>query len=309
MPHPPSTIVRMQPDAAPQLPVSPRVSAVGTTPSKPATAASIEKAIKVTIPSRPTPPSPVANLNPSLSLQKVVRDNARAINAAAPPAQLPSPHLTPRERSMSAHPAPASASARQQLASLGSRVTLNRLQNPQFQGTPSSAAVALLQPAFPGRGASERHGKEKVKKRVVLDAAAAAVEALAAAKADYDAARAAMGKLKAKSVADVCRLSHAPPAVRQLLQAACAAMGERGWGCGVMARCLGILRHRACSKLLNPVQANRVILSQTPAWSTCHVPVCSSGWLTCSLLLLTLLQRRRLKNIWLGGCCCCCCFR
>ena len=39
-----------------------------------------------------------------------------------------------------------------------------------------------------------------------------------------------MGKLKAKSVAEVCLLKQTPPAVRQLLHAACAAMGKSGRG-------------------------------------------------------------------------------
>jgi hypothetical protein len=96
--------------------------------------------------------------------------------------------------------------------------------------TPSSAAVAAV---VTGRGTSgAKVHKEKVTKVVMVDQSAAAAADAAAAGAEFDAARAAMGKLKAKSVAEVCQLKQPPPAVRQLLHAACAAMGKQarcGW--------------------------------------------------------------------------------
>ena len=75
-----------------------------------------------------------------------------------------------------------------------------------------------------------RGSKERAKKAVTMDVSASAAAALSAAIADFDAARVAMGKLKAKSVAEVCQLKQTPPAVRQLLHAACAAMGKSGRG-------------------------------------------------------------------------------
>ncbi len=95
----------------------------------------------------------------------------------------------------------------------------------QIKGTPSSAVAAV---AIPGRSADARGSKERAKKAVTLDASASAAAALSAAIADFEAARVAIGKLKARSVAEVCQLKQTPPAVRQLLHAACAAMGKSG---------------------------------------------------------------------------------
>jgi hypothetical protein len=99
-----------------------------------------------------------------------------------------------------------------------------RLQNAQFQGTPSSEAVALAVPTFPRK--AERSGRDKSKKYAVLDAAAAATAAAAAASAEFEAARAMMSKLKAKGLHELCQLKQSPPAVRQLLHAACAVIGN-----------------------------------------------------------------------------------
>ena len=86
-----------------------------------------------------------------------------------------------------------------------------------------SAAAAAVQA---GRGGA---GTSKGKKRVVLDDSAAAAAAATAAATDFEAAKAMMGKLKGKGLGEVCGLKAPPPALRQLLHAACAAMGE-GWG-------------------------------------------------------------------------------
>lgn len=110
-----------------------------------------------------------------------------------------------------------------------SQVTVcRRLQNPRMEGSPSSAAAAAVQPAFNARGGSS---KEKGKTLLVIDAAAAAAAAASAASAEFEAAKVAVGKLKAKALVEVCQLKNAPPAVRQLLHAACAALGERVWQC------------------------------------------------------------------------------
>jgi hypothetical protein len=103
-----------------------------------------------------------------------------------------------------------------------------RLQNPRMESSPSSAAAAAVQPAFNARGGSS---KEKGKTLLAIDAAAAAAAAISAASAEFEAAKVAVGKLKAKALVEVCQLKNAPPAVRQLLHAACAALGERVWQC------------------------------------------------------------------------------
>ncbi len=108
-----------------------------------------------------------------------------------------------------------------------------RLQNAQFQGTPSSEAVALAVPTFPRK--AERSGKDKSKKYAVLDSAAAATAAAAAASAEFEAARAMMSKLKAKGLHELCQLKQSPPAVRQLLHAACGVIGN-DCGSGLMIR-------------------------------------------------------------------------
>jgi hypothetical protein len=87
-----------------------------------------------------------------------------------------------------------------------------------------SAAAAAVRT---GRGGGA--GTSKGKKRVVLDDSAAAAAAATAAATDFEAAKAMMGKLKGKGLAEVCGLKAPPPALRQLLHAACSAMGE-GWG-------------------------------------------------------------------------------
>ncbi len=184
--------------------VSPRLSAsaVENSPVKPATAASIQKAIK-----------------------RAVRDNARAVNAPAPPpAHLPSPGLTPRERNM--------------------------LQHAQFQDTPSSEAVALAVPTFPRK--AERAGKDKGKKYAVLDSAAAAAAAAASASAEFEAARAMMSKLKAKALLELCQLKQSPQAVRQLLHAACAVMGEASHP--LHHACLEVMSHASAQQRLAALQ-------------------------------------------------------
>ncbi len=103
--------------------------------------------------------------------------------------------------------------------------TVHRLQNAVLEVTPSSAAAAAVQPALHGRS------KEKGKKQVVVDAAAAAAAAVSAASAEFEAAKISMEKLKAKALLEVCQLKNAPPAVRQLLHAACAALGAYVFVC------------------------------------------------------------------------------
>jgi hypothetical protein len=115
-----------------------------------------------------------------------------------------------------------------------------RLQNAQFQGTPSSEAVALAVPTFPKK--AERSGKDKSKKYAVLDSAAAATAAAAApaaASAEFEAARAMMSKLKAKGLHELCQLKQSPPAVRQLLHAACAVIGN---DCGSGSMIMSLIR-------------------------------------------------------------------
>jgi hypothetical protein len=89
-----------------------------------------------------------------------------------------------------------------------------------------------VHPAFNARGSSS---KEKGKKLLAIDAAAA----VSAASAEFEAAKVVMAKLKAKAVAEVCQLKNAPPAVRQLLHAACAALGERLLQCVRVCVCGG----------------------------------------------------------------------
>jgi hypothetical protein len=102
------------------------------------------------------------------------------------------------------------------------QLNYSRLQNVQIVGEVSSAAVAA-------RG--ERLSKDRGLKQVKLDPAATAFAALSLATSEYDAARAMMGKLKAKSLSDLCRLKKTAPAIRQLMHAVCAALGECSQQC------------------------------------------------------------------------------
>jgi hypothetical protein len=221
------------------MPVSPRVStaAASQSPGKPVTAASIEKAIKVHPPLHvlnqpPPPPHPPSSLIFPLSFAAEscagqCSGHQRAA-AAASQAAISAAHAQ-REEHVNATPSHLSRALCQYRHCTRSQVTVcRRLQNPRMEGSPSSAAAAAVQPAFNARGGSS---KEKGKTLLVIDAAAAAAAAASAASAEFEAAKVAVGKLKAKALVEVCQLKHAPPAVRQLLHAACAALGERVWQC------------------------------------------------------------------------------